>query len=375
MTQKGLIIKVEKHHLMVLTDTHDYIRLKIKDHAVVGQKIFFTDEDILLSDRFSNWGDWFNQKNLRIASIFIAVILVGGIWNMGGPTLQAINSVASSMEDTNPGETSLIEPEGTLVATIMTIDINPSIKLSLDQNDVVLFVKALNEDASTLNFEGIVGMSAESAVEQIVKLARESGFINEEDLDEDYVLITTVPMNEASEKAADTLKKKLESKIETSNELQNVNVALMKAEKRQMFEAEGKKIPPGLYVVNGNVDMDDETLTVKEYFSNTDRVENFKEKGTLIDKKYDKKVTLATKFIEKLEALGLEEAKQFRAALSDKDVDIDVLLNDIKTLWSTVETSAEETSEQIVDEDDDQNGPPVDNPGKGHDKNGNKKTD
>jgi hypothetical protein len=370
MTSKGLIMKVEKGHVVVLTDDHDYVNLKLKDHVAIGQKIYFTEEDIWESIALRSFGLLSHKSILSVASLFIIMVLIGGIWGFNGLNLSPFPTVASTELGTAPTESFILPIEDIRVATVLTIDINPSVKLSLDQDDVVLSVKAMNDDAKTLNFDGIVGMTAEKAVEHIVTLARESGFINADDLEDDYVLITTVPMTDKSQQKLDGLTDKLEAKIAESPELQNVNVALMKADKRDLFEAEGKKIPFGLYVVNGQVEIEDgKYLTVKEYFADTKHVEDFKDKGQIIDKKSENQMALARKFIKKLDAAGAQ-TNDLLTDLDAKNVDIDAVLTKIKTRWSEIEAQTGENEQTNPTES--HNGPPSDTPGNGQGKNKNK---
>ena len=67
-------------------------------------------------------------------------------------------------------------PEGTV--TRMQVDINPSIELMVDDENKVVSVTALNDDGSVLIAgEAFVGLTAEEAVELVVSLATETGYI------------------------------------------------------------------------------------------------------------------------------------------------------------------------------------------------------
>ena len=64
----------------------------------------------------------------------------------------------------------------------VAIDVNPSIELTLDKNNRVVSVRAMNEDAQVLLFEatGIEGKSVEKAVETIAGLVAEYGYVTQE---------------------------------------------------------------------------------------------------------------------------------------------------------------------------------------------------
>ena len=66
--------------------------------------------------------------------------------------------------------------------SFVSLDINPEITLTLDENGAVLTVVGENEDANVLLYgeETFVGMNVEAAVEKITALATELGYLSEE---------------------------------------------------------------------------------------------------------------------------------------------------------------------------------------------------
>lgn len=66
--------------------------------------------------------------------------------------------------------------------TYVALDINPSVELMLDENNVVLSARGLNEDAKVLlyNEEGIVGSKIDVAVNKITALAMEMKYLRED---------------------------------------------------------------------------------------------------------------------------------------------------------------------------------------------------
>ncbi|HAS73736.1 MAG TPA: hypothetical protein DCS67_06290, partial [Clostridiales bacterium UBA8960] len=278
---------------------------------------------------------------------------------------------------------SLVARESLAIASIVVVDINPSVKLMLDSNDVVIHVHALNEDAETLSLESIMGMKVEDAVESIVALAKSAGFINNDNLDEDYILITTIPakgkiyksedlievelddvdetsseITEDEVKQMNQLKSRIEEKIENSSELQKVNVAVIKATKVEMRLAEEKHVPVGLYVVRGKIQVGNEQISVRDYFSNKENVDQFKETGSVFEKRDAAKMDLARRFIDKLDAAGADTTL-FKTELENENVDIEQLLIKIKALWSSYDLEDDDEDEA----DDSINGKP-DNVGK-----------
>lgn len=215
-----------------------------------------------------------------------------------------------------------------VAATVVMIDINPSVKITLDEDEKVISVKAMNDDAKTLNYDDIIGLDVEVAIEIIVLDAKAAGYINENDLEEDYVLITTIPLNNGQDKT-EKVKEKIRNRIENSDELQSVNVAIIKANKVEMLEAEGKKVPVGLYVVNGKITVDGEEMTVKAYFSNSYNVNKFKEKGTVVEKRAEKKREQLMRYLLRVEKEGVD-ISSYLLAMDAPDADLDEITSQLK---------------------------------------------
>ena len=101
-------------------------------------------------------------------------------------------------------------PEGTV--TRVTVDVNPSIEFMVDDQNKVVSVTALNDDGSILIAgEAIIGMQAEDAVEYVVSLATETGYIVKGNVsaEENEVKISV----SGDSKYAEQLLKKTEEKI------------------------------------------------------------------------------------------------------------------------------------------------------------------
>lgn len=70
-------------------------------------------------------------------------------------------------------------PSGAKYASFMSIDINPSIELTFDENGKVASVRAKNDDAAILLTDvDLTGMTAEQATAQITQLAEKMGYLN-----------------------------------------------------------------------------------------------------------------------------------------------------------------------------------------------------
>lgn len=118
-------------------------------------------------------------------------------------------------------------PEGTV--TRITVDVNPSVELMVDDQNKVVSATALNDDGSILIAgEAIVGMEAEDAVEYVVSLATETGYIVKGSVSasENEVKISV----SGDSKYAEQLRNKAEEKIEKFLEKHDIKGKVEKAE-------------------------------------------------------------------------------------------------------------------------------------------------
>ena len=167
-------------------------------------------------------------------------------------------------------------------------------------------------------------MAVEDAVEIVVSQAIEQGFINSEDLIDDYVLVTTIPVKGNPNNNAD-IENKLEEKISESEVLQEVNVAFNKATKNELKAAKEKSVSVGLYVL----DQESDQTNVKEYFAEEALINQFEHFGTIIQKSEQAKVNEINKLLNTLEMLSVD-VTAFRAKLSQEDVNYDSLIEELK---------------------------------------------
>ncbi len=172
----------------------------------------------------------------------------------------------------------------------------------------------------------------------------DAGFITEEDLEEDYVMITTVPMNDNS-KEVDNLGQRIKEYIHESDEMKSVNIAMIKATKVELREAEGKKIPVGLYIIKGSITTEGNTISVKEYFSKDENAEKFKQKGEIIEKNQEKRIEQVNRYLNRAESQGYD-ISSFRSRLNHEDVKVKSLTKEIREAIKIERKSKKNTSNE-----------------------------
>lgn len=113
--------------------------------------------------------------------------------------------------------------EGKDAAAFVALDINPSIELTLDENDVVVSVYGANDDGKLLVYNenaGIVGKEVDTAVAYITKLAVEMGYLCEDNSQ----VNTYVSLENGGN--VDRLRNKINSKIVETAETKELSVTV-----------------------------------------------------------------------------------------------------------------------------------------------------
>lgn len=67
--------------------------------------------------------------------------------------------------------------------TIITLDINPSIEISLDKNDNVIDIRALNDDAKKIVDGDYKGKDLDETFDIMINKLKDNGFINDNEVD------------------------------------------------------------------------------------------------------------------------------------------------------------------------------------------------
>lgn len=170
----------------------------------------------------------------------------------------------------------------------MSLEINPSFALYTDATGKVIEIEAVNDDAKTLQVSTLVGLPVDDAISNIIAQATTAGFINSTDEVEDYVIVSTVLLtaaNEDSDKKQDELNNQIEKGLAEDETLDDsLNIAVIKASQVEMFEAKGKDVPMGLYVINGMIENNGVMIPVSEFVSNSDNLNKLKNHADIVGK-------------------------------------------------------------------------------------------
>ena len=143
--------------------------------------------------------------------------------------------------------------------TRMTVDINPSVEFMIDDQNKVISVTALNDDGSILIVgEAFVGKTPEEAVEMMVKLASDTGYLVQGNVDasENTVKISVSGNSEYAEQ----LKKSITEKADDTLKALDINGKVEKAEALKIDALRKIALSTSLYTEEEIAAMSEEEL-------------------------------------------------------------------------------------------------------------------
>ena len=143
--------------------------------------------------------------------------------------------------------------------TRMTVDINPSVEFMIDDQDKIVSVTALNDDGSILIVgETFVGKTPEEAVEMMVTLATDTGYLvqGNAEVSENTVKISV----SGDSKYAEQLKKDITEKVNDTLKELDINGKVEKVEALKIDALRQMALSTSLYTEEEINAMDEEQL-------------------------------------------------------------------------------------------------------------------
>ncbi|MBN2796572.1 MAG: anti-sigma factor domain-containing protein [Clostridia bacterium] len=159
---KGIIFKVKKEYAIVLADNHLYYKIQIKGNLAVGQKVWFLEEDILEEKAKVISIKTMSATLATLAALFALIFILPNIGN-------------------------------DFDYNVVSIDINPSIEIHVNDDNIVKDVIPLNEEAKDIISEDMINEDILIVISDILHLAEHRDYLSQED---NYVLISTAERNE-----------------------------------------------------------------------------------------------------------------------------------------------------------------------------------
>lgn len=197
----GIVVKNTKKSTIVLSENAQFEKLRSKPDLAIGQQIYYFKED-----EYSTRNSTIIKMGSLVAALLIVILFV---------SLLKANT-----------------PFNSSVYAIVTVDINPSVEISLDSNNSVIGIKNLNQDAKQVISKDMIGKLLNEVLKTIVDNAHAKGFL----LEDGDILISSVVMNNASKVENSTVATIVETPTENTT-TENATKVMMHVEQEDALEA------------------------------------------------------------------------------------------------------------------------------------------
>lgn len=246
---EGIVLKVTKEYSIVKTKT-EYLRVQTKNTMEPGQRIYFTNEDILLQSRKKKAAPYVLRYGVAAA---LAVFL------LASPLLEHKDAFAAKL----------------------LVEVNPSVLLEISKEGLVKKALPYNEDAAQLPLDSYKALPVADAIEEIVEDAEEKGLLNLEDEEEDFIILTEILTS--AERLSDEIFTQLEEKSLLGELLSETSLVFTTASEDLLKEMKNEGKALGLMRLREEFNLGpDEKLG--DFFKDPERREAYKEQKRLLKK-------------------------------------------------------------------------------------------
>jgi len=254
------------------------------------------------------------------------------------------------------GSINLLVPTN-VVAGVLTVDLNPSLRIELSKDYKVVKATAQNAQAETMDLRILKGMKIQDALKEFVRQSVKDGYIDTLKLTEDYLLVTTVSLNGKDETFNINLKEILTQLQKEQSLLSDVQLAVMNAKEQDLLEADASDTPLWLYVLSGkNPDtLTSATSNVQGYFEDSALKTKFEtEYGQVLEDQHTLTSDDIEEALDELSEAGVD-VSSYRTRLSQAGVDLDKLKAELLVLLEKAgESENTETDKEKIETDEEE---------------------
>lgn len=217
---KGVVMEIKNDYAIVMRDDSTMVRIKNKDRLKVGNVIIFLEEDIY---------EMKSSKYNKFNKVFVPFVAIAAM------LMVLVLPMVSKNKD--------------IAYALMSLDVNPSIQIELDENKKIVNIEGINDDGKNLNLGTLKGMDLDSGLNQIkIILENQKYAVNN---DSAIVGFTFLQVEE-------DIKYEEEVKNIVKNSLSNTKTAYLSATKKDLEKANQKGISLGRYAAALNMKEDPE---------------------------------------------------------------------------------------------------------------------
>lgn len=262
------------------------------------------------------------------------------IWSVGVAAALVVAIIASvtlltppvltQTADSKPATTAQVADVETTAYAMVSIDINPSFELYLDEAGNVIEIEPVNQDAAQLRkeekvaFQAMIGQPSDDVVAAIIDLAKKHEYIKSGDSTTDYVLVSSVILDEEdpdAEANQDSIGAKIKAKLSVPGALDDTTkVEIIKATLREKFAADEKDIPLGLYIIKGMYTGPerDEPIKVSEFVKNKADLAKLEQRAERVETRQEAKETRESEKAVTKESRKAERGTDETEAVADE---------------------------------------------------------
>jgi len=210
---KAIVAEIDKKHMIVITDKGDFVKIKRQMSAAIGDEIDYNTRRTYLT----------YKRLAPIAACFLACIFLStGVYAYYTPY------------------------------SYVSVDINPSIAMSLNRFERVIAVEPLTEDAVDFikNTDSLKNREIDQAISTIIKSASEKGYIDEKK-DNQVMVVVSAKDPDKEETLAGKLDKTAAKELSKVNK--NSGVTVEKTSVESYKAAVANKQSPGMEILADKV--------------------------------------------------------------------------------------------------------------------------
>ena len=281
---EGIVLKVTNEYSIVKTKS-EYLRIYTKNFMEPGQKIYFTNEDIIHT----------TAAKKKPASYLL---------RYGAAAALAVLLLSSP----------LFEKKSAYAAKLL-VEVNPSILLELSQDGLVEEALPYNEDASLLPLDRYKDLPVEEAIEEILQDAVNEGLLNLNDEEEDFVILTEILSSE--ERISEEIYAQLEERALLGELLSETSVVFTTSSEDLLKEMQNEGKALGLMRLREEFNLGpDEKLG--DFFKDPVRREAYKEQKRLLKRdSLEEDETLIEDLPEEIEEAFKEQLALFKISIDE----------------------------------------------------------
>ena len=243
MYYKGIVVEIKEKYALVMDSSGNINKIKLKHKLNVGDAIFFSDEDIIKDSKLLK----FKKKTFILPIVTAALIFFAVLMNLPSKNINPILSPYA----------------------LVTLDINPSIGIEVDENETVLNVKGLNNDGKNMDLNNFKGKS----FDEVIKSLKTSIESNKKIKNKDSIILGFAFLGNNHNKAFEDNIKNI-----VKDNFKGFKIVYINSNKEDTKKAENKGLSIGRYKISE--ELGDELEDKIENMSVDDLIKLLNKKGT-----------------------------------------------------------------------------------------------